>query len=499
MSDRTRPEEGTPVESTATAVAEGETKNTKLKQTVEMRDTGPCRKHIKVTVHRETIDNRLNEKYSELMLDSNVSGFRPGKAPRKLVEKRFQKEVSQQVKNEILFASLEQLAEEQDVAPLTSPNINPHAIELPADGPLVYEFEVEVRPDFDLPEYKGLKLRRPIYTFTEEDIDREERRLLRSDGQVVPKDKPVVADGDVVIAEISFQHEGKEVGNAKESPFQVETQLAFRDGVAKKFAEQMRGAKPGDVRKVDVEMSESTTVPALRGKTIEAQFTVKDVKTLRLPEMTPEYLAGYGVHSREMLREMIMAILKRRLEYTQRQAAREQVIQKIAASSTWELPQELLRSQASKALGRRRIEMQSDGLPEEEINRRIRMLQQDVLQSTALSLKEHFVLQKIAEKEKIDIQEADVQNEIERLAHQQGISPRRFRAQLEREEMLDSLMAEMYERAALDLILDSAEYEEYSLSESVQAPDVSAVETQAVPNPAPEEPGSESSKPASTK
>ena len=470
------------VDTTATAVAEAEKNPNRLNQVVEMKDTGPCRKHIKVSVGREDIDKRLHQKYSELMLESSVSGFRPGKAPRKLVEKRFQKEVSEQVKNEILFASLEQLAEEQDVAPLTSPNINPYAIELPETGPLTYEFEVEVRPDFDLPNYKGLKLRRPVYSFTQEDIEKEERRLLKNDAQMVPKEKAIVEEGDVVVAEVTFRHDGKDVGNTKETPFQVETQLAFRDGVAKKFSEQMKGAKPGDKRKVDVEMSEATTLPALRGQTIEATFDVKDVKTLRLPEMTPEYLAEYGVDTREKLHEMIRTILNRRLEYTQRQAAREQIIQEIAASSTWDLPQELLRSQASKALGRRKIEMQSDGLPEEEINRRIRMMQQDVLQSTALSLKEHFVLQKIAEKEKIDINEADVQAEIERLAYQQGISPRRFRAQLEREEMLDSLMAEMYERAALDLILSSAEYEEYSLSESVKAPDVSAVDTQAVPD-----------------
>jgi trigger factor len=91
MTDETRPEEDTQSEGTGTATVEGEAKSPKLRQTVVMRDTGPCKKHITVTVNREDIDGRLNEKYSELVVESNVAGFRPGKAPRKLVEKRFHK------------------------------------------------------------------------------------------------------------------------------------------------------------------------------------------------------------------------------------------------------------------------------------------------------------------------------------------------------------------------------------------------------------------------
>src|SRR5713226_86413 len=143
MTDETKPE-GTPATpetpaaaDTTTATAEGEDgekKPEKLGQDVEIKDVGPCKKHIKVTVHRDAIDKRLGEKFSELVVDANVAGFRPGKAPRKLVERRFQKDVSNQVKSEVLLASLEQLAEDHDIAPLSSPNIDPLKIELPPEG-----------------------------------------------------------------------------------------------------------------------------------------------------------------------------------------------------------------------------------------------------------------------------------------------------------------------------------------------------------------------------
>ena len=103
-----------PHEDGGTATAEEEQK--KLNQTVEIKDVGPCKKQIKVSIARDDIDERLDEKYSELIVDANVAGFRPGKAPRKLVERRFQKKVSDQVKTEMLLASLEQLAEDHDIA-----------------------------------------------------------------------------------------------------------------------------------------------------------------------------------------------------------------------------------------------------------------------------------------------------------------------------------------------------------------------------------------------
>jgi trigger factor len=494
MTDETRPEDaGTEKpsadETAATATAEappaegadGEDKaKAKLHQAVEIKDVGPCKKHIKVSVERKDIDDRFGEKFSELVADANVSGFRPGKAPRKIIERRFHREVGDQVKTEVLLASLEQLAEDHDIAPLSPPNIDPAKIDLPKQGPLVYEFEVEVRPQFELPAYKGLKLRRYVHTFTDDEIASEERRLLAPYGQVVPKPEGNCQVGDVLVADVTVRDGARVISTLTESQFRVDRKLAFKDAVAPRFAEQVKGANAGDKREVDIEVSTSAADASLRGQTVKATFDVKDVKTLRLPELTHEFLHNFGVHSPEELRELMAVVLKRRLEYTQRQSARSQVMEQINAAATWQLPEDLLMRQAKKALARRVMEMRADGISEEEIAQRRRLLEQDVLRSTALALKEHFVLQKIAEVEKIEVGEADLDDEIERLAVQSDESPRKVRARLEKEDLLDALAAEMIERKALDLILDAAEYEDAPL-EGEDAPAVSTVEAQAVP------------------
>jgi len=475
--------------STATTESGAPEAGKKLRQEVEISDVGPCKKHIKVKVDRADIDARFGDKFKELMVEANVPGFRPGKAPRKLVERRFHNEVGDQVKSEVLLASLEQLAEDHDIAPLSAPNIDPAKIEMPKEGPMQYEFDVEVRPQFDLPQYKGLKLKRPVHTFSEEEVAGEERRLLAPYGQVVPKPEGSAALGDVLVADVVTRFGDTVLSTIEEQQFRIDKQLAFKDGIAATFAEQVSGANAGDKRVVDITLSSSVADPNLRGKTVQATFAIKDVKTLRLPELTHEFLHIFGVHTPEQLHELIGVVLNRRLEYQQRQSAREQVLQQISAAGSWELPVDLLHRQARTAMARRVMEMRADGISESEIAQRQRLLSQDVLQSTAMALKEHFVLQKIAEQEKIDVTDDDMNAEIDRLAAQSEESPRRIRARLEREDLLDALAAEMIERKALDLVLDSAEYEDVPLTVD-DRPAVSTVEAQAVPGEM-QEPGAE--------
>jgi trigger factor len=455
----------------------------KLAQEVEIKDIGPCKKHIKVVVNRREIESRLDEKFKDLVHSDNpahIPGFRPGKAPRKLIIRRFEEEVGSQVKAEVLMASLEQLAEDHDIAPLAPPNLDPFAVEIPKEGPLVYEFDVEVRPEFVLPDYRGLKLTRPVKDFTEEDVLNEKKRLLAPHGQIVPKPQGKVELGDLIVADVTVRDGDRVLNELKEHRVQVNSKLAFKDGVAEHFGEKIVGASAGDKRTVDLALSSSVADPSLRGKSIQAEFTINEVKTIRLPELTHEFLHNFGVHSEEQFNELLRVILKRRLEYLQRQSAREQIAKHIAESTNWELPQDLLVRQARKAIGRRIMEMQAEGISEEEIRSRQRMLEQDILASTALSLKEHFVLQKIAETEKIDVDEDDIDEEIERMAEQNDESPRRLRSRLEKEDLIEALAAEIVERKALDLILDSAEYTDVPLDAQASAP-VPTSEMQTVP------------------
>ena len=343
----------------------------KIAQTVEIKDVGPCKKYIKVTIARADIDKKFDEKYKELVGESWVPGFRPGKAPRQIVVRKYKKEVDNEVKSQVLFASLEQLAEDHDIAPLAPPNLNPTTLVIPEAGDFIYEFEVEVRPSFELPEYKGMHLKRPTQTFTDRDVNLEKMRVLERFGQKVPKDGPVEV-GDYVTVDMTSRLDGKVLGTAKELVLRCDDSVSFRDGIASKFGEQMKGAKAGDKRTVDVQLTEAVSNDQLRGKSVKAELEVKDVKSLRLPELTDEFLQEtFSVPSLEQFNEKLRVTLGRRLEYRQRQSAREQVLAKIASAADWQLPRDLLARQAHKALARRVMEMQEAGMGEGKRSTRV--------------------------------------------------------------------------------------------------------------------------------
>ncbi len=467
-----------PPEATAEPGAAAEEK---LEQTVEVTDVGPCKKHIKVTVDRAAIDDRFNEKYTELVRSdtSQVNGFRPGKAPRKIIERRFKVHVEEQVRQEVLMASLEQLATENQIAPLSPPDLDPNKLEIPESGPFIYEFDVEVRPEFDLPPYKGIRLRRPVKTFTPADVQKEKRRILEPAGSLVPKDGPVELN-DYIVADVVMLDGQRELNNLKEVRVKIEPELAMQDGVADNFGKTLVGAKAGDLRDVAIKLSEGLNDPNLRGKTITAKFTVKDVKYVRLPEMTPALLEHFGLSNEDQFEELIEAALNQRLEYLQRQSFRSQILSYISESSKWELPEDLLVRQSKRALAKRVMEMRSAGMSEEEIAGKSRKLQQDTIANTAIALREHFILQKIAELEKIEIDEEDIDAEIERIADRAGESPRKVRARMEKEDLIEALATELLERKSLDLVLENAEYEDVPLRTEDEEAEIATVTAEAV-------------------
>ncbi len=184
--------------------AEPQKAKRKLEIEVAISDAGPCKKRLKITVPRGEIDRQYEESVNTLRKEAVVPGFRPGRAPKQLVVKRFKKQVSDQVKSALLTSSLQQIDKDYDLDPITQPKLDIEAIVLPDDGPMNFEMDIEVRPEFDLPNYQGLKVARPIAEITEKDIDLQLTYYLEQRGQVVPKLEGAAERGDYLTADLVF-------------------------------------------------------------------------------------------------------------------------------------------------------------------------------------------------------------------------------------------------------------------------------------------------------
>jgi trigger factor len=175
--------------------------------------------------------------------------------------------------------------------------------------------------------------------------------------------------------------------------------------------------------------------------------------------LTEDFLSEIGNYaSEDELREAIKTNLERQLEYRQQQAARQQITELLVESANWDLPPGLLKRQSSREMERAIMELRRSGFSEAEIRARGNELRQNSAASTAAALKEHFILERIAEEESIDVAEGDYEREIFLMSLQSGESPRRVRAQLEKRGLMDVLRNQIVERKVLELVQSQAEF-----------------------------------------
>jgi trigger factor len=441
----------------------------KLGLAVQIAKKSACERHVTVTVSREDIDRYFDNSFSELVGKAEVPGFRAGRAPRKLVEARFRKDVSDQVKMSLLMDSMTQVSEDGSLSPISEPDFDPVAVAIPEEGPMTFEFDIEVRPEFDLPEWKGLTVERPVRDFTDAEVSKQLQDMLARRGRLVPHEGAAQV-GDYVTVNLTFQDAaGEVISSAKEETIRIRPVLSFRDGKIERFDKLMKGVKASETREGEAKLSADAPNEALRGKTLKAIFEVLEVKQLELPQLTPALLEELGdFKSEEALRVAVKEQLERRLQYEQQRLARQQVLGALTVAADWDLPPELLRRQAGRELERSVLELQRSGFGEAEIRAHENELRQNSRASTARALKEHFILERIAEAEKIEDRPEDYDLEIELIAQQSGESPRRTRAQLEKRGLMDTLRNQIVERKAIDLILSHAKFKEvpYKLEHS---------------------------------
>ncbi len=451
------------VEETAT---EADDDNDRLDVQVEVNEVGACERHVIVTVSAADIDKYKDEAYSDLMPKAQIPGFRIGRAPRKLVESRFKSDVIDQVKGSLIMDAMTQVTDEQDFSAISEPDFNFEAVQMPEDGDLTFEFNVEVRPEFDMPEWKGLDLEKVVHEYSDEEVDNRATELLQRYGDVEDVDGAIEA-GDTVNVSIEFKDGDDEVASTfSDQNVIVRGNLSFADGSIDGFGDLIIGASTGEVKETTAKLSDSLDDEDLSGKEYAAAVTINSVKRTTSPELTPEFLEEVGgFESEEDLKNAVREELERQLNYHQQQRTRSQITELLTAEANWELPPQLLRRQSQRELQRSILELQASGFPDEEIRRHINRLQQNLLGSTEKALKEHFILERIAEDNDLDATPEDIEREILIIAMQQQTSPRRVRAQLEKRGDMDALRNQIIERQAIELITEEANYTETDLPE----------------------------------
>ena len=295
------------------------------------------------------------------------------------------------------------------------------------------------------------------------------------------RDAPVES-GDSVNICAAFTYNGGTLQDHAHFTARVRSTLRFEDGEITDFDKLLAGAKAGETRDAEITISKEAENVAMRGEKVQAAFKIEGVQRVKLPELNRALFQRVGVETVDELRIEIEQALQRQIQYDQRQAVRKQVLDKITASATWELPEDLVLKQVENAMYREVLEMQQAGYTEQEIRVRENELRQHQVSMTRRAMKEHFILDKIATQENIDVSEYDIEAELHYMAMSRGENVRRLRARMEKSGVIENLEAQIRERKAVDVILSKAVFEDVPMENSSTLT-VEAVELEICHNP----------------
>jgi trigger factor len=241
----------------------------------------------------------------------------------------------------------------------------------------------------------------------------------------------------------------------------LEGRLSFSDGVCEGFGELMTGAKEGDTLTGKVMVAEGVENEEMRGTEIDATFHLVEVMKRENPELTPAFLEELGdFDSEEELRDFVRDSLTRQADYRTQQELRKAVVSLLAESASFELPESLVKRQTMRELERKVLELRRSGFDEDSIRGFVNASKQNAQATTESALREHFILEQIAEEENVDADDSDYDAEIALIAQQSDTPERRVRARLEKQGQMDALRNQIVERKVIEMIVESAEVTE---------------------------------------
>jgi trigger factor len=351
--------------------------------------------------------------------------------------------------------SLERITEGDDFSAISEPDLDYGAIDVPDKGDFTYQFTIEVRPEFDVPDWKGLELERPSHEISEKDVDDHLARTLArfNMGEAVADEIKI---GDVLTINATFSDSEKEISHFEEEEVALRSRLSLVDAVIEDFGKSIVGKKEGDTVEQTLTISENSSNEAYRGKAITAEIEIVEAKRFESKTLSRQTLEKLGFDTSEELRTFVKSELTRQFKYHQEKTLRNQITEKLIADADWDLPPELIQKQTNRELQRQALELRSSGFSEEQITSFINAARRDLKESTIKSLREHFVLEKMAEVEKIEATSEEYDKEIALIAEQSDSSPRSVRARLEKSGQMDALRNQIIERRVIEVVCEAA-------------------------------------------
>ena len=428
---------------------------------VSVENLAPCKKLLRVEVDVKAVDDAFAAMTKDFQKQANLPGFRPGKAPAHLVVKKYEEDIKAEVKRKLIGDSYRKAIDEQKIDVIGYPDIE--EIQFARGQSLQFAATVETAPDFQLPEYKGLPVRREDRSVTDADVDHA-INALRDQQVKYETVQRELAKGDIAVVNYTGRSDGKPLteiaptarGLTEQKGFWVE---AKPDSFIPGFADQLLGAKAGDKRTVNVDFPADFVSKELAGKKAVYEVELAEVKEKKLPEIDEAFAKAYGAESLEKLRAGVRVDLENDLKYKQTRELRAQVVSELLKRVTFELPETAVAQETRNVVYNLVQENTRRGVSRESIEKEKDAIYTAAAGTAKERVKFSFLVQRIAEKEEIKVAQEDVLRRIQMLAQTYQIPPDKFVKDLQKRNGVVEIYDQLLHEKVLEFLENNAKVE----------------------------------------
>jgi trigger factor len=420
---------------------------------VELTDISECKKSIDFEVPQDVVDHEIGHIAQEFARKAKVPGFRPGKAPVAVIKTRYKEEIVSEVMQHILPRSFSEAVKERNLDLVADPRFE--NIDYTIGAALRFRAVFEVYPHLNVSNYTGIPAQEVTVSVDDSEIETTLKKLQDDMSELTPveEDRPI-HESD--FAEISFQGI---IQGSEEEPIAADKAVVEIGGAStlKEFTENLLGAKQNDEKKFSVKYDANYPEKRLAGKTVDYQVKVEALKEKKIPELNDEFAQSIGEYkSIEDLRSKVRADMEKHKREHANEELREKLLLWLEENNTFEVPDALVDRQIQTRMQRMVRELSRQGVNPQRLDVDWGKIREDQRKQSVRDVRGSLILQFIAEKEKLEVLDEELDAEIERIATDASKPVEKIREVLGRESGMARLREQIMNKKVLDFLYEKA-------------------------------------------
>ena len=429
---------------------------------VTVENLAPCKKLMRVEIEAQKVDETFDSVAKDFQKEARLPGFRPGKAPREMVLRKYGKDIEEEAKRKLISEAYKKAVDEKNLDVLGYPDIE--EIQFGRGQALQFAATIETAPEFELADYKGIPVKREARTVTDEDMTRALEVLRQPHTSFQTVARPA-ANGDIVVVNYTGTSEGKPITEIAPAAKSLSEQKNFWVEIGANvfipgFAEQLVGAQANEKRTVTIDFPANFVTPELAGKRGSYEVEIVEIKEKSLPALDDAFAQKYGAENLEKLREGVRRDLENELKFKQSKSLRGQLIRSLLNRINFELPETAVAQETRNVVYDIVQENAKRGVPRETIEQEKERIYSAATQGAKERVKLNFLLQKIAEKEDIKVAQQEIAQRINQLAATYQIPPEKFLKDLQKRNGLIEIYDQIMNEKVMTLLEQNAQIEE---------------------------------------